>query len=83
MRRSPVRSIGPGMALLANQERRRIERSKVIQWGEVLAARLMGGPEHIKEVIRTAKTSRDSPQSRPWRCELGTRGRLAYDCMQR
>ncbi len=43
----------------------------------------MGGPEHTKEVIGTAKTSRDSPQSRPWRCELGTRGRLAYDCARR
>ena len=43
----------------------------------------MGGPEHTKEVIRTAKTSRDSPQSRPWRGELGTRGCLAYDCAQR
>ncbi len=31
-----------------------------------------------KEVIGTAKTSQDSPQSRPWRCELAARGRLVY-----
>jgi len=30
----------------------------------VLAARQVGGPEHTKEVIRTAKTSRDFPPHR-------------------
>ena len=31
-------------------------------WGrQVLAARQVGGPQHTKEVIGTAETSRDSP----------------------
>ena len=36
-----------------------------------------------KQVSETAKTSRDATQKGSWRSELGTRGRLAYDCAQR
>ena len=33
--------------------------------------------------VITGETEGFPPPSRPWRYELGTRGRLAYDCAQR
>ncbi len=50
---------------VANQERQRIERSEVIQSGQVLAARQVGGRETDQTSQRNCRTSRD-----------GTRGRL-------
>ena len=40
---------------VANQDRQRIERSEVIQWGEVLAAKLAGGENQTGPVSGTAK----------------------------
>jgi hypothetical protein len=50
---------------VANQERQRIERFEVIQSGQVLAARQVGGRETDQASQRNCQTSRD-----------GTRGRL-------
>src|SRR6266478_6851877 len=54
---------------VANQERQRIERSEVIQSGQVLAARQVGGRETDQTSQRNCRTSRD-----------GTRGRLCRLC---
>jgi len=40
---------------VANQERQRIERSEVIQSGQVLAARQVGGEKQTKQVGETAE----------------------------
>ncbi len=40
----------------------------------------VGDAKQTKKAVGTAKVSRDALPSRPWRCELGTRGRRAYDC---
>src|SRR5579864_1596238 len=40
---------------VANKERQRIERSEVIQSGQVLAARQVGGEKQTKQVSETAK----------------------------
>ncbi len=58
---------------LANQERRRIERSKVIQWREVLAAKLVGGEKQTRQARGTAKTSLDAIQRGPLELWLDTR----------
>ena|SRR5437016_1487602 len=54
---------------VASQERQRIERSEVIQSGQVLAARQVGGRETDQTSQRNCRTSRD-----------GTRGRLCRLC---
>jgi len=54
---------------VANQERQRTERSEVIQSGQVLAARQVGGRETDQTSQRNCRTSRD-----------GTRGRLCRLC---
>jgi hypothetical protein len=54
---------------VANQERQRIERSEVIQSGQVLAARQVGGRETDQASQRNCQTSRN-----------GTRGRLCRLC---
>ena len=43
----------------------------------------VGDAKQTKKAVGTAKVSRDALPSRPWRCKLGTKGRLAYDCGQR
>ena len=40
---------------VANQERQRIERSEVIQWGDVSAAKLAGGENQTRPVSGTAQ----------------------------
>jgi len=40
---------------VANQQKQRIERSELIQWGEVSAAKLAGGENQTKPVSGTAK----------------------------
>src|SRR6266404_3675118 len=57
---------------VANQERQRIERSEVIQSGQVLAARQVGGRETDQTSQRSCQTSRD-----------GTRGRLCRSSLTR
>jgi hypothetical protein len=54
---------------VANEERPRIERPKVIQSGQVLAARQVGGRETNQPSQRNCQTSRDA-----------TRGRLCQLC---
>ena len=46
-----------------------IERSEVIQGGQVAAARQVGGRKQTKQVSGTGKTNRDGPQAR--HCDLG------------
>ncbi len=65
---------------VANQERQRIERSKVIQSGQVLAARQVGGRETDQTSQRNCQTSRDATRGAAMsamslcRSELDTRG---------
>jgi hypothetical protein len=54
---------------VANQERQRIERSEVIQLGQVLAARQVGGRETDQTSQRNCQMSHDA-----------TRGRLCRLC---
>ena len=49
---------------VANQERQRIERSEVIQSGQVLAARQVGGRETDQTSQRNCQTSRDATRGR-------------------
>ena len=51
---------------------------EVIQWGQVSAARQVGGGKQTRQVSGTAKTNPDAAQAPPLRSELETRGRLAY-----
>ena len=46
---------------VANQDRQRIERSEVIQWGQVSAARQGGGEKQTKQVSETAKRASMRP----------------------
>ena len=39
--------------------------------------------EEVQGLDCWARARLPALQSRPWRCELGPRGRLAYDCAQR
>jgi hypothetical protein len=59
---------------VANQERQRIERSEVIQSGQVLAARQVGGRETDQASQRNCQTSRDGTRGRLCRSEFDTRG---------
>ena len=64
---------------VANQERQRIERSEVIQSGQVLAARQVGGRETDQTSQRNCQTCRDANRGRlyrrcRYRSELDTRG---------
>ena len=62
---------------VANQERQRIERSEVIQSGQVLAARQVGGRETDQTSQRNCQTSRDATRARLCRLcrsELDTTG---------
>src|SRR5947208_10337444 len=64
---------------VANQERQRIERSEVIQSGQVLAARQVGGRETDQTSQRNCQTSRCDPRAAMsamslCRSELDTRG---------
>src|SRR6267378_2726719 len=64
---------------VANQERQRIERSEVIQSGQVLAARQVGGRETDQTSQRNCQTSRDATRGRLCRYvdlihKLDTRG---------
>src|SRR5438132_414677 len=62
---------------VANQERQRIERSEVIQSGQVLAARQVGGRETDQTSQRNCRTSRDGTRGRLYRLcrsEFDTRG---------
>jgi len=68
---------------VANQDRQRIGRSEVIQWGEVSAAKLAGGENQTRPVSGTAKPAAIATQPRPWRSELDTKGWLAYGFAQR
>ena len=47
---------------LANQERQRIEHSEVIPWGQVPAARQVGGEKQTKQVSETAKRAAMRPE---------------------
>src|ERR1700720_523869 len=51
---------------VANQERQRMERSKVIQSGQVLAARQIGGRETDQPSQQNCQTSRDATRVRLW-----------------
>ena len=51
---------------VANQERQRIERSKVIQSGQVSAARQVGGRETDQPSQRICQTSPDATRGRLW-----------------
>lgn len=44
----------------------------------MLAARPVGGGRQTRKVSGTAKASRDATQGWPRRCEVDTRGGLAY-----
>src|SRR5258708_39921816 len=59
---------------VANQERQRIERSEVIQSGQVLAARQVGGRETEQTRQRSCQTSRDASRGPLGRTELDPRG---------
>src|SRR5437879_5698102 len=59
---------------VANQERQRIERSEVIQSGQVLASRQVGGRETDQTSQRSCQTSRDGTRGRLCRSEFDTRG---------
>lgn len=48
---------------VANQERQRIERSEVIQSGQVSAARQVEGEKQTKQVSETAKRAAMRPKS--------------------
>src|SRR6266403_6351404 len=54
-------------ARVANQERQRIERSEVIQSGQVLATRQVGGRETDQASQRNCQTRRDATRGRPCR----------------
>ncbi len=47
---------------IANQERQRIERSEVIQWGQVSAARQVGGEKQTQQVSETAQRAAMRPE---------------------
>lgn len=47
---------------VANQGRQRIERSEVIQSGQVLAARQVGGEKQTKQVSETAERAAMRPE---------------------
>ena len=49
---------------VADQERQRIERSEVIQSGQVLAARQVGVEKQTKQVSETAKRAAMRPAAR-------------------
>lgn len=51
-----------GAGRVANQERQRIERSEVIQSGQVSAARQVGGEKQTKQVSETAKRAAMPPE---------------------
>ncbi len=53
----------------ANQEKQRIERSEVIQWGEVLAAKLAGGENQTRPGSGTAQ--------RAYKVEIGNSGPIS------
>jgi hypothetical protein len=46
----------------ANQERQRIERSEVIQSGQVLTAKQVGGEKQTKQVSETAERAAMRPE---------------------
>ena len=52
---------------IANQARQRIERSEVIQSGQVSAARQVGSEKQVKPVTGTAKRAAIVTQPRAWR----------------
>ena len=71
---------------VANQERQRIERSEAILWGEVSAARLVGGEKQTKPVSGTAQQAGrrgDPPNRGHVDLSLTRKGRLVYGFAQR
>jgi hypothetical protein len=63
---------------VVNRERRRIERSEVIQRGQAPSERWVGSGKQIKKVHRLAKMSRDATQGKPWWPSLEWKGSQVY-----
>jgi len=57
-----------------NRKERQSGCLEVIQGGQVLAARQVGGGEQARKVRVTAKTSREATQKRAWRSEFEPMG---------
>ena len=59
---SGILFLGAAAGRVANQDRQRIERSEVIQWGQVSAARQAGGEKQTKQVSEAAKRAAVQPE---------------------
>ncbi len=70
-------------ARVASQERQRIERSELIRWGEVSAAKLAGGENQTKPVSGTAQRAAMPLNHSHGDLRLTREGRLPYGFARR